>query len=111
MEWIQLTNEEQLNRIINLSKQKTQVIFKHSTRCSISSVAWKRVQKNDVQTNIDFYFLDIISYRSLSNKIADTFKVHHESPQILVIKDGECIFDESHLSISIDDILEQAKVV
>ncbi len=110
MEWIQLTNEEQLNRITNLSKQRTQVIFKHSTRCSISSVAWKRVQKNDVQTNIDFYFLDIISYRSLSNKIADTFKVHHESPQILVIKDGECIFDESHLSISIDDILEQAKV-
>ncbi len=110
MEWIQLTSEEQLNRITNLSKQRTQVIFKHSTRCSISSVAWKRVQKNDVQTNIDFYFLDIISYRSLSNKIADTFKVHHESPQILVIKDGECIFDESHLSISIDDILEQAKV-
>jgi bacillithiol system protein YtxJ len=110
MEWIQLTSEEQLNHIINISTQRTQVIFKHSTRCSISSVAWKRVQKNDVQKDIDFYFLDLITYRSLSNKIAETFQVHHESPQILIIKDGECTFVESHLSISIDDILEQAKV-
>jgi bacillithiol system protein YtxJ len=110
MEWIQLTSEEQLNRLISLSYQRIQVIFKHSTRCSISSVAWKRVQKNEKQTDIAFYFLDIIAYRGLSNKIADTFKVHHESPQILVIKNGQCIFDESHLSISIDDIFKQVKV-
>ncbi len=110
MEWIKLTNDEELDPIISLSNQRSQVIFKHSTRCSISSVAWKRVQKNEKQTDIDFYFLDIIAYRSLSNKIADTFKVPHESPQILVIKNGQCIFDESHLSISIDDIFEQVKV-
>ena len=110
MEWIQLTSDEQLSHIINLSKERPQVIFKHSTRCSISSVAWKRVQKKDSETGIDFYFLDLVAYRNLSNKIAEIFKVHHESPQVLVIKDGQCIFDESHLSISIDEILEQAKV-
>jgi len=109
MEWTQLTSEDQLEQIVNLSKERSQVIFKHSSRCSISSVAWKRVQKSDKHTNIDFYFLDLIAYRSLSGKIAETFKVHHESPQILVIKDGQCIFDESHLSISMDEILEQAK--
>lgn len=110
MEWIQLTNDEQLHRIISLSSQRSQVIFKHSTRCSVSSVAWKRVQKNGSETDIDFYFLDLIAYRSLSNTIAETFKVHHESPQILIIKAGECVYDESHLSISMVDILEQAKI-
>jgi bacillithiol system protein YtxJ len=107
MEWIQITSEKQINQIVDLSKERTQVIFKHSTRCSISSVAWNRVQKSGRSTNIDFYFLDLIAYRSLSNKIAQIFKVHHESPQVLVIKDGQCIFDESHLSISMDEILNQ----
>jgi len=110
MKWIQLNSAEQIDQIINLSKERSQVIFKHSTRCSISSLAWNRIQKSDGQNNMDFYFLDLISYRSLSNKIAEIFKVHHESPQVLVIKDGQCIFDESHLSISMDEILEQAKV-
>jgi bacillithiol system protein YtxJ len=109
MEWIQLTSNEQLGQIVTLSKDRSQVIFKHSTRCSISSVAWKRVQKGEKEANVDFYFLDLIAYRTLSNKIAEIFKVHHESPQVLVIKEGQCIFDESHLSISIAEILEQAK--
>ncbi len=108
MEWIQLSTNDQLEQIINLSNEKPQVIFKHSTRCSISAVAWKRVQKNHEKTEVNFYFLDLIAYRSLSNKIAEIFNVYHESPQVLVIKNGQCVFDESHLSISLDEILEQA---
>ncbi|HVE60316.1 MAG TPA: bacillithiol system redox-active protein YtxJ [Chitinophagaceae bacterium] len=109
MEWIQLTSEEQLHQIVDLSRERSQVIFKHSTRCSLSSVAWKRVQSGR-PNDMDFYILDLIAYRSLSNRVAEVFKVHHESPQVLVIKDGECIYDESHLGISIDDILEQTKI-
>lgn len=109
MQWIHLTDESQLEQVISKSQLKPQVIFKHSTRCSISSVALQRLQKVQVQVDIDFYYLDLIANRRLSNKVAEVFKVHHESPQVLVIKDGYCIFDESHLSISIDDIIEQAK--
>ena len=109
MEWIHLTDEQQLNDIIERSKEKPQVIFKHSTRCSISSVAFQRLQKAKQPQDIDFYYLDLIAYRSLSNKVAEIFKVHHESPQVLVIKDGECIYDESHLGISMNDILDQSK--
>ena len=109
MHWIHLTDEEQLKQIIVKSQEKPQVIFKHSTRCSISAVALQRLQKAQQPEDTDFYYLDLISYRGLSNKIAETFKVHHESPQVLVIRDGQCVFNESHLGISMDDIEDHAK--
>lgn len=106
MHWIHLTDEEQLKQIISKSQIKPQVIFKHSTRCSISSVALQRLQKVSQPSNIDFYFLDLLSYRSLSNKIAEVFSVPHESPQVLVVKDGECVYVESHMGISMNEIIE-----
>ncbi len=108
MHWIHLTDEEQLKQIITRSQNRPQVIFKHSTRCSISSVALQRLQKVDQPSDIDFYFLDLIAYRGLSNRISEMFKVYHESPQVLVIKDGDCIYDESHLGISMDEIIDSA---
>lgn len=110
MQWIQLTDEEQLKQIIQRSGDKPQVIFKHSTRCSISSVAFQRLQKAQQPEGIDFYYLDLLAHRPLSNKISEIFRVHHESPQVLVIRDGQCIYDESHLAISMLDIVESAKV-
>lgn len=109
MQWIPLTDEKQLTELINKSAQQPQVIFKHSTRCSISAVALKRLEKEAPPTGVDFYMLDLLSYRSLSNKIAEQFGVPHESPQVLVVKNGSCVFDESHLGISMDDIIDSAK--
>jgi bacillithiol system protein YtxJ len=108
MEWIHLTDEEQLKHIIEKSQEKAQVIFKHSNRCSISSVALQRLQKANQPGGIDFYFLDLIRYRQLSNKIAELFSVRHESPQVLIINDGVCIFNESHLGIDMHEILDHA---
>ena len=110
MHWIHLTDEEQLKQIINKSQVRPQVIFKHSTRCSISSVALQRLQKVAQPADIDFYFLDLLAYRTLSNKIAEVFRVHHESPQVLLVKNGECVYEESHMGISMHEILEQAQV-
>jgi len=110
MEWIPLTSEAQLPDIISKSNSKPQVIFKHSTRCSISSVAMQRLKKGQLPEDLDFYYLDLLSYRSLSAKIAEQFSVQHESPQILVIRNGACTYDESHMSISVDDIIESVGV-
>ena len=110
MNWIHLTDEAQLSEIISKSVKKPQVIFKHSTRCSISSVAFQRLQKAKQPDGMDFYYLDLLAHRPLSNKVSELFSVHHESPQILVIKDGKCIYDESHLAISMMDIVESARV-
>lgn len=109
MHWIHLTEEEQIGQIVTRSQEKPQVIFKHSTRCSISSVALSRLQKSEQPSEVDFYFLDLIAYRHLSNKVSEVFQVHHESPQVLVIRNGECVYDESHMGISMHDILKETK--
>lgn len=108
MEWKTLDNEEQLNVIIEQSNSSPVIIFKHSTRCSISAMAKSRLYKEQTPENITFYYLDLIAYRSLSNKIADVFSVVHESPQVLLIKNGECVYEESHNGITMDEIIEQA---
>jgi bacillithiol system protein YtxJ len=111
MQWKQFTSEEQLAGLIERSRELPQVIFKHSTRCSISNVAFQRVDKANQPVATDFYLLDVITHRSLSLKVAERFGVNHESPQVLVIKNGECVYDDSHLGISMQDIVQQVAVV
>jgi bacillithiol system protein YtxJ len=111
MNWVTLTTKEQLSQIVENSHKRPQIIYKHSTRCGISSMVLKRLEKSSFPNNADFYFIDLIRYRNLSNEIAEKFHVHHESPQILLIKSGECVFDESHYSITMDDIISQVSSV
>lgn len=109
MNWIALTNEAQLREIAENSVEKPQVIFKHSSRCATSSMAKSRLERNFQPVEIDFYFLDLIAYRSLSGKVAELFRVAHESPQVLLIKNKECIYEESHSGIRMDEIIEQSQ--
>jgi bacillithiol system protein YtxJ len=104
MDWIPLDEVSQLDEIIHNSYKAPLVIFKHSTRCSVSSMAKIRLDKNQAPEGIDFYFLDLIKHRDISNKISETFLVHHQSPQVLVIDNGKCIFNESHSGIDFDEI-------
>lgn len=107
MNWIDLNSVQQLADIKELSKTRPQVIFKHSTRCSISSMAKSRLERSEQPDTGDFYYLDLIKHRSISDKIAEDFAVTHESPQVLVIKNTECVFEESHSGIDMDEIALQ----
>jgi len=107
MKWIPLTSSDQLDSISQKSYTTPQVIFKHSTRCSISSMALNRLERETVPEHTDFYFLDLIKNRALSNEVSEKFQVHHESPQILLIKNTECVYDESHQGISMQEIEQQ----
>jgi bacillithiol system protein YtxJ len=111
MNWIELKELQQLEHIKEQSRQQPVVIFKHSTRCSISSMAKNRLEREKEADNVIFYYLDLIRYRSVSNKIAEDFKVHHESPQVLIIKNEECTYEESHNGISMEEIAEHAVMV
>ncbi|MBT28101.1 MAG: bacillithiol system redox-active protein YtxJ [Thalassobius sp.] len=106
--WIPLQSEDQLNEVVEKSKDKPVVIFKHSTTCSISGMVKNRLERSwDIPTETsEVYYLDLLSYRSISNKIAEVFGVIHESPQVLVIKDGKSVFDTSHYGITTDAIKE-----
>jgi len=103
MDWINLNSVEQLTEIDEKSKNKVQVLFKHSTRCSVSTFA-KRIltseYSDEIKLKADVYYLDLIAFREVSNLIAAKYCVAHESPQILVIKDGKCIFNASHSDVS-----------
>ena len=100
MNWKNLTDLGQLNEIILLSNEKPVLIFKHSTRCSISRFALKQFENEfDLEGIVDAYFLDLIEHRDISNEIASRFGVHHQSPQLLLIKEGKSIYDVSHSEI------------
>ena len=107
MNWIILTNSQQLNTIKELSKTRPQVIFKHSTRCSLSHMAKSRLERNEQPVTTDFYYLDLLQFRSLSDQVAISFAVPHESPQVLLIRNAECVYEETHNGIQMEEILEQ----
>ncbi|HQW69252.1 MAG TPA: bacillithiol system redox-active protein YtxJ, partial [Flavobacterium sp.] len=98
--WRQLTDLGQLNEIVEVSNEKLVLIFKHSTRCSISRYSLKQFENEfTFEDKIVPYFLDLIAHRDVSNEIAQRFGVFHESPQIILIKEGKAIYDASHESI------------
>ena len=109
MNWLTIESLTDLNKAVEdsyMEENKGVLIFKHSTRCAISSTAKYRFESTwTIDENFPAYYLDLIKFRDLSNQIANNLSVYHESPQVLVIKDGKCIYHASHLSISVKDIL------
>ena len=107
MNWNALEELNQLPDLIKESNEKKILIFKHSTRCSISRAALDRLERNWDDTEIDEvkpYFLDLLANRSLSNTIAEQFNVEHQSPQVLIISQGKSVFDRSHFDIDFKNL-------
>lgn len=101
-DWIDLTSEEELNKIIENSVNKPQIIFKDSTTCGISAHAKERLEDGYalIKEKADFYYLDLLAFRSISNLIAKVLIVTHQSPQIIVLKDKKVVYTSSHHAIS-----------
>ncbi|MCU0446974.1 MAG: bacillithiol system redox-active protein YtxJ [Microscillaceae bacterium] len=111
MNWKKLDKPEILAELTELSYQQKVLIFKHSTRCAISTMALSRLERawqNDEMTQMQPYFLDLLNYRALSNQIAEDFGVEHQSPQVLVIEKGKVVFHNSHNAISYQDLQDLA---
>ncbi len=103
--WIPLVDLGQLNEIILLSSEKPVVIFKHSTRCSVSRMALKQFESEfDLEDQVTPYFLDLLEHRDISNAVAERFDVVHQSPQLLLIKNGMSVYDVSHSAIEVAEL-------
>jgi bacillithiol system protein YtxJ len=101
MNWNKLNSDSQLAEIKEESENQPVLIFKHSTTCSISAMALSRMERNwSDQLGVKPYYLDLLANRAISNKIVSEFGIDHESPQVLLIRNGECVYDASHMSIS-----------
>jgi bacillithiol system protein YtxJ len=108
MNWTLLTDLGQLNEISELSFQKPVAIFKHSTRCSISRMALKQFENEfNLEDKVTPYYLDLLEFRPISNEIAGRFGVMHQSPQIILIKDGNAVYTASHSDIQVVDLAEK----
>lgn len=101
--WKYIESEEDLKRAIATSAEKKVTIFKHSTKCFISKTVLKNFEKEveNSDKNVDYYFLDLLAHRDLSNKIADDLGVTHQSPQLIVLENGVVVNHASHQSISL----------
>jgi bacillithiol system protein YtxJ len=109
MRWTPITTIEQLNAVDRASHDRPVLLFKHSTRCSISSAALGRLErawtKEDDERH-DAYYLDLLQHRDVSNTIAERYGVEHESPQVLVVRNGKCTYHTSHLGITYAGAME-----
>lgn len=109
MRWTPLTTLEQLDAVDRASQEHPVLLFKHSTRCSISSAALGRLERAWTSADDERYdarYLDLLQYRDLSNAIAERYGVEHESPQVLVVRNGKCTYHTSHLGISYAGVVE-----
>ena len=102
LRWLPLTSINQLEEIKELSKTESVFIFKHSTRCGISRILIKQFERlfTEEHQKLKVYYLDLLNYREISNQIADQFEVIHQSPQILLIKNGKAVSNASHEGIN-----------
>lgn len=111
MNWFELKDAEQLDTIKTESRQQPVLIFKHSTSCSISRAVLDRLERNwnnSGPSAVKPYSLDLLSYRSISNQIARDFDIEHESPQAILIYQGQPVYAQSHFGIDITEIKKAA---
>lgn len=106
VKWYDLTELQQLDAIVKESAEVPVLLFKHSTRCSISRMALKGFEREyDIEEdNLKVYYLDLLAHRDISNEIASRFGVQHQSPQILLIKNGEVVYHTSHSDIDAETV-------
>ena len=109
MAWLKLNSFDALNELIQKSNKSPQLLFKHSTRCSMSAFALNRIQP--VLKNNDLYILDVIANRDLSNQVANLFNITHQSPQLLIVDRGTCIHATSHIGISAENLVNQLNIL
>jgi len=110
MNWIELISEEGLAEINSASKTKPVLLFKHSTSCSISNTVLNRLERNwkaEEVKGLQPYYLDLLSYRNLSNEIAIRYQIDHESPQVLIIQNEKAVYDSSHFDIDYATLKKQ----
>lgn len=106
--WKNLNTVGDLDAIRNESYQNAVVIFKHSTQCAISLMVKDRLEKSyEPIATETYYYLDLLKHRDVSNAVAEQLNVHHESPQIILVKNGEVVYDESHMQIYFSELKEQ----
>lgn len=105
--WKELQQLSDLELVDQASDNKPVMIYKHSTRCGVSLAVKRNLEKTwnpELELLVEPWYLDLLKHREISNEIAQRYDIRHESPQILIIKNGKCIFDASHYEVQMDEV-------
>lgn len=107
-DWISLSDPQQINELIMESRSIPVIIYKHSSRCGLSAMTENKLEEGweILKPRVKLYFLDLIRNREVSNSVAERFNIRHQSPQILIIKNGICVYNSSHYEINVETILK-----
>ncbi len=107
LNWNKITAEEELRHFLN-ENEKPILFFKHSTRCSISSMALSRLEGDweQKESSCELVFIDLIAFRSVSNLLSETTGIQHQSPQVIIWKNGKVLHYASHSEIKYKTIKE-----
>ena len=106
----EITSIDELNDCLESTSERPVFVFKHSTRCPISSGANSRVAKflegkKDENGGVpEFYLLKVVESRAVSNALAEQLGVAHQSPQLILIDKGRSVWNTSHHNINADNI-------
>jgi len=114
LKWNELSSVGQLDEIDKISSSQPVAIFKHSTRCSISAASLNRLERKwDINKagDIQPYYLDLIANREISNAVAERYGIDHQSPQLLLIQQGRCTYNNSHFGIAFDELVDNIQPV
>ncbi|MEM9856341.1 MAG: bacillithiol system redox-active protein YtxJ [Bacteroidota bacterium] len=109
MDWTEVNTIDKIDELRAESEQYPVLLFKHSTRCPISSMVLDRIERSWNQAEVGSmkpYILDLIKNREISNLVAKSYGVPHESPQVIILKDGQAVYDDSHMGINFQDLKE-----
>lgn len=105
MPWVSLSNELGFEKILEGSYRVPLFIFKHSTRCGTSKYVFDSLDSNGFHASQDVYLLDVIEHRALARYVAERLDIVHESPQLLLLHEGECVWAEDHLEIDLQEAM------
>lgn len=112
MQWSELTDLNQLEQISRESSERKVLIFKHSTRCSVSRAVLDRLERSwssEEMERVKPYFLDLINHRQISNAIEEKFGIEHESPQLIILEKEKAVYAQSHFGIRYADLKKVIK--
>lgn len=110
--WNHLSSLQQLQEAIQNSDSTPVVLFKHSTRCGVSSMALNRLDSSEdlAKSSANFYFIDLLAFREISQAVSEEFHIQHESPQLIIVKNGQARYHASHSDIRPNTLLEQIAI-
>ncbi|HSK73725.1 MAG TPA: bacillithiol system redox-active protein YtxJ [Pyrinomonadaceae bacterium] len=98
--FIEINSTEELNEVFEESGRKPVVLFKHSLTCPISAGVYGEISRVEA----DIYLVVMQMARNVSNEIASRTGIRHESPQAIVLKNGEPVYHASHYDVSAEEV-------